>query len=174
MAPPKKNVFQLSNNSNAISQRKHRFLKKIVSTPKEHVEELETTFTDNVFVSQQNYHVDHTNETPTNSTDQITPTDEANLINQASSTNFLDGMMPFQAFEATPFTEKLRKWAITNNINRTHLNELLAILKPEIPSVPLSYRTLLETPRSIPVRVFVHSNLLFYYEIFVALLMYII
>lgn len=47
--------------------------------------------------------------------------------------------------------EKLRCWVVQSDTDRTHVNGLLKILKLKIPEVPVSYQTLLRTPRNLPV-----------------------
>lgn len=88
--------------------------------------------------------------------------EEFNHMNASSSTHFYNepnvNLINFEGFfegrssdDNDPIIEELKRWAIVCNINRTHLDWLLKIIKPKIPSVPLSYKTLLETPRSLPV-----------------------
>lgn len=176
MAPPKKNIFQLSFKSNSVSQRKNRLLKK--NWPKSqpspstsHTNDATNDFsgdlTDDQSLNENSLTVENENSLMVEN--QIPPIN--NVIGNGSSvtqnnndhSNNLEMILPFQPFNSTPFTEKIRGWAINNNINRTHLNGLLAILKPEIPEVPLSYQTLLETPRDLPVRFFLTFITFMYY-----------
>lgn len=48
-------------------------------------------------------------------------------------------------------TSELRNWTIECNVNRTSVTKLLHILRPMHIELPLSYKTLLGTPRQIPV-----------------------
>lgn len=46
--------------------------------------------------------------------------------------------------------QKLREWAVKHNISRSSLTDLLHILVPYHPSLPVDSRTLLDTPTSSP------------------------
>ncbi|XP_068993734.1 uncharacterized protein [Neodiprion pinetum] len=51
--------------------------------------------------------------------------------------------------DETNFVENLRDWASSNNITHNAIDQLLALLKPAHPILPLSARTLLHTSRRI-------------------------
>lgn len=46
---------------------------------------------------------------------------------------------------------EIREWTIRCNIRRTHLDQLLRILRPRFIDLPVCYKTLLETPRNLKV-----------------------
>lgn len=47
---------------------------------------------------------------------------------------------------------KIKEWAIKHNITHSALNDLLAIVRPEYPKLPLDVRTLLTTPKQINIK----------------------
>lgn len=50
--------------------------------------------------------------------------------------------------ENTNMSQQLQQWAISNNVNNMALSNLLKLLKPHFPNLPLDARTLLKTPRN--------------------------
>lgn len=92
------------------------------------------------------------NESPSNTINEERRLEEVIPI----PINFIEGEFNMlydssDVLDGDPFNDKLRQWAVVCNTPRTHLNMLLGLIKPKIPSVPLSYQTLLETPRNLPV-----------------------
>ncbi|CAG9763612.1 unnamed protein product [Ceutorhynchus assimilis] len=50
--------------------------------------------------------------------------------------------------ESTDMPQQLQQWALSNKVNNMALSNLLKILKPHFPNLPLDARTLLKTPRN--------------------------
>lgn len=140
-------IFRLSQTPRAISKRKQR--------------------TRRLYFGNVNPSVNH----PCNRLSQNAPSD---ISNEQPSNEAVNGLIinptpnPPQSFmsfdpnydsapeiesddENDPFLQELREWAIDCDIVRSHLNRLLIILKKKVPETPLSYQTLLETPRNLPV-----------------------
>lgn len=66
--------------------------------------------------------------------------------NNSLNNNIYNNLQP------TNITVQIREWAISNNIDHMAINNLLTILKPDHPELPLNARTLLRTPRQINVK----------------------
>ncbi len=81
-----------------------------------------------------------------------TQSDACNTLSDDIASKFRN--MPYANAKslASKLLDDLRQWAITNNVPLSHITQLLAILKPFHPHLPLEARTVLKTPRASCVR----------------------
>lgn len=75
------------------------------------------------------------------------------FLSSDSSSEFEDFREEISKNEEMNITEKLRKWAIENNICNSALNDLLQILREHNVSVPKDCRTLKKPQRRLPLAV---------------------